>query len=298
MNIPASIRQHPDGHRISSTLQALAAVLLLAGSGILRADISSAMQAMENTANPLFMITTSRGTLYLELFPGEAPVNVENFMALAEGMVSFQDPDSGTNHSLRYFNGTRFHRIIPGFVIQAGSPHLHPAGLPGRLLEDEINASALGLDRLSVLAEDGTINSILNVSNQNDLAKRVLEPLYAQLGIDSPEKLENQQSQVMTSLQALTIMQLYEYEGYRYQNEFPTRGFERGTVALANDGAGRNGPEFFITLTDARWLDGRYTVIGVVVEGMEVADSIGSQAVDPGSPDQNSPYIYFVQRAN
>ncbi|MCY4356820.1 MAG: peptidylprolyl isomerase [Gammaproteobacteria bacterium] len=284
--------------RLQLLLQVLVSTLLLLSGTPLRADVSSAMLAMENPANPLFRFTTSRGTLYLELFPAEAPENVANFMALAEGKVTFQDPVSNSSYTPRYYNGMRFHRIIPGFVIQAGSPHYHPLGFPERLLRDEINAGALGLDRLTVLADDGSINPILNITDQDDLTQRILDPLYAQMNINSLEKLKDQQSQVLISLQSLTVMQLYQYEGFSYQSDFPTRGFQRGTVAMANDGPGRNGPEFFITLADTRWLNGRYTIIGRVVEGMEIADSIGSEAVNPATPDPASPYIYAIQRAN
>ncbi len=278
----------------------LAAILLFAiqWGGVLHADLDSAREAMEDQSNPLFMITSSRGSLYLELFPNEAPENVRNFMALAEGELSFLDPISNASYSPRYYDGMRFHRVIPGFVIQGGSPHYHPLGMPEEVLADEINANALGLDRLPVLAEDGSINPILNVTNQEDFADRVLTPLYSELNIDTLDEVEDQKSQIVASLQSLTVMRLYEYEGFGYQNLFPTRGIARGTLALANDGPNRNGPEFFIALTDAEWLNGRHTVIGQVVEGMEIADSIGATAVDPGSFDPSSPYIYSIRRVN
>lgn len=279
-------------------LKTASATLLLLVSALAFADVNSAREAMEDQSNPLFMITSSRGTLYLELFPNEAPENVQNFMALAEGGVSFLDAVSNTSYSPRYYDGMRFHRVVPGFVIQGGSPYYHPLGMPDEVLADEINANSLGLDRLPVLAEDGSINPILNISDQEDFAERVLTPLYAELNIDTLEEVEDQQSQIVAALQSLTVMRLYEYEGFTYQNQFPTRGIVRGTLALANDGPNRNGPEFFIALSDAEWLNGRHTVIGQVVEGMEVADSIGATAVDPSSFDQSSPYIYSVRRVN
>ena len=93
-------------------------------------------------------------------------------------------------------------------------------------------------------------------------------------------------------------MRLYELEGFDYQNQFPTRGITRGTLALANDGPNRNGSEFFIALADSEWLSGRYTVIGQVVEGLEVADDIGATAIDPLGFDPRSTVIYSIRRLN
>ena len=262
------------------------------------ADVASATQEMEDATNPLLRLTSSRGSMFIELFPNEAPENVERFLALAAGEVEFFDALSNRNYAPRYFDGMRFHRVVPGFVIQGGSPNYHPLGMPDELLDDEINANALGLDRLPVLAEDGSVNPILNVQTQKDFGERVLTPLYDELNIDSLDEVDSRQSDITTALQSLTVMRLYEYEGFDYQNQFPTRGISRGTVALANDGPNRNGPEFFIALTDSEWLNGRYTVIGRVVEGMEVADDIGTTAIDPTEFNPSSPYIYSLRRAN
>ena len=52
-------------------------------------DANSAMQAMENDSNPLMLLSTSLGDIYIELFKDEAPNNVENFLALAHGEIEF-----------------------------------------------------------------------------------------------------------------------------------------------------------------------------------------------------------------
>lgn len=253
---------------------------------------------MESQQNPLFLLSSSAGPIYLELFPQEAPANVENFIALVEGEIDSFNGIENNGFTPGYYEGVQFHRVIPGFVIQAGSHLLHPLGMPNQLLPDEINGSSLGLDRLPVLEVDNSINPIVNVGNQEEFARRVLGPLYQEMNIDSLTALSSQQLDVMETLQGLTVMRLYEYEGYEYQNEFPTRGIVRGTVALANDGPNRNGPEFFVSLTDADWLNGRYTVIGQVVEGMEIADQIGTNATDPSQPAANAAVIYSIRRVN
>jgi cyclophilin family peptidyl-prolyl cis-trans isomerase len=262
------------------------------------ADYASARLAMEDSSNPLMLVSTSAGPIYIEMLPAEAPENVARFIEFTVGEVPLIETDSTLTVSPRYYNGSRFHRVIPDFIIQAGSPEHNAHGRPRDYLADEINASALGLDRLPVILQAGEINPILNTDSQQEFANRVLEPLYRQLGIDSPEQLETEESAIIDALQSLTVMRLYEYEGYRYQNRYPTRAITRGIVALANDGPNRNGPEFFISLSDAPWLDGRYTVIGRVVEGMETADSIGDKPIQPVNPDPESTRIYSIRKLN
>ena len=262
------------------------------------ADYSSARLAMEDSSNPLMLVSTSAGPIYIEMLPAEAPENVARFIEFTVGEVPLTETDSTLTASPRYYNGSQFHRVIPNFIIQAGSPEHNAHGRPRDYLADEINASALGLDRLPVILQAGEVNPILNTDSQQEFASRVLEPLYRQLGIDSPEQLETEESAIIDALQSLTVMRLYEYEGYRYQNRYPTRAITRGIVALANDGPNRNGPEFFISLSDAPWLDGRYTVIGRVVEGMETADDIGDKPIQPVDSDPESTRIYSIRRLN
>lgn len=274
----------------------LAAVFLCGPQ--LNADLGSATAAMENQANPLLLLSSSQGAIYIEILPDEAPQNAERFLSLAAGEVEFVDSAANTRFTPRYYDGMRFHRVLPGFVIQAGSPNYHPLGSPDQLLDDEINAFSLGLDRLPILAEDGSVNPLLNVGSQQQFGERVLSHLYAEMGIDTVAELESRQSDVVQNLKGLTVMRLYEQEGYEYQNEFTTRGITRGIVALANDGPNRNGPEFFIALDDLAWLNGRYTVIGRVTEGMDVADRIGNTAVDPQAFDPRSTMIYSLRQIN
>jgi cyclophilin family peptidyl-prolyl cis-trans isomerase len=67
-------------------------------------------------------ITTGRGTMVLCLDPKLAPLTVNNFVALAR------------NH---FYDGLRFHRVVPGFVIQGGDPQGDGSGGPGYSFKDE-----------------------------------------------------------------------------------------------------------------------------------------------------------------
>lgn len=265
---------------------------------LVSADVESALQAMENPDNPLIQLDTARGDIFIELLPDEAPNNARRILGLVRGEVEIEDPVNGFSFQPRYYDGMRFHRVVPGFVIQTGAAVNHPLGDPGEPLADEINADSLGLDQQPVMHEDGSFNDLLGVANRQVFEEQVLAPLYADLAITSPEVLENRQYQVLDRLQSLTVKALYQLQGYRYQNTIQTRPIQRGIVALANRGPNSNSGEFFIALDDEPTLTGKYTVIGQVVEGMEVADAIGNSAVDPQRYSRLSTVIYSARQVN
>ena len=58
---------------------------------------------------------------------------------------------------------------------------------------------------------------------------------------------------------------------------------EKGLLAMANSGPGTNGSQFFITLKDTPWLNGRHTIFGKIVEGQNIVDEIGKvETTQPG----------------
>jgi cyclophilin family peptidyl-prolyl cis-trans isomerase len=69
--------------------------------------------------------------------------------------------------------------------------------------------------------------------------------------------------------------------GYTFEDEFNDNKVVRGALAMANAGPNTNGSQFFIVTTEeAPWLDGKHTVFGRVVEGMEVVDKIEGSETD------------------
>jgi peptidyl-prolyl cis-trans isomerase B (cyclophilin B) len=69
--------------------------------------------------------------------------------------------------------------------------------------------------------------------------------------------------------------------GYTFEDEFNDHKIVRGALAMANAGPNTNGSQFFIVTTEAAaWLDGKHTVFGRVVEGMEAVDAIESTQTD------------------
>jgi peptidyl-prolyl cis-trans isomerase B (cyclophilin B) len=137
------------------------------------------------------VIETKFGKIELKFFPDIAPNHVDNFIELSKN---------------GFYNGTLFHRVIPGFMIQGGDPN----------------------------------------SKDADRARH---------GMGSP--------------------------GYTVKAEFSDKPHKRGIVSMARSSHPDSaGSQFFICVADALFLDGKYTVFGEVVSGMEVADKIVSQPRD------------------
>ncbi len=133
----------------------------------------------------------AEGMISIELMPELAPVTVASVIDLAKN---------------QYYDGTTFHRVIPGFMIQGGDPNSR--------------------DR--------------NPNNDGEGNGQVTMP-----------------------------------------DEFGRAPFLRGVVGMGNKGRKNStGGQFFIMHADNRSLDGHYTVVGRVISGMEVVDSITQVATD------------------
>jgi cyclophilin family peptidyl-prolyl cis-trans isomerase len=73
--------------------------------------------------------------------------------------------------------------------------------------------------------------------------------------------------------------------GYTFEDEQNQHGVVRGALAMANAGPNTNGSQFFIvTAEDCSWLNGKHTVFGRVVSGMDVVDAIAE--VDRDASDR------------
>ncbi len=157
-----------------------------------------------NLKNKIAVIETARGNIKLELFSQDAPKTVANFVELA---------------NKGFYDGLKFHRVIPNFVIQGGDPKGDGSGGPGYVFEDEINPWSLGL------------------------SEEAIKTLEAQ--------------------------------GYKYRRDLTSHKMTAGMLAMANAGPNTNGSQFFIvTEQDQPHLDGKHTVFGRVIEGMEVVRKI------------------------
>jgi peptidyl-prolyl cis-trans isomerase B (cyclophilin B) len=144
---------------------------------------------MNNTKN--ISIETNFGTIGLELYPDKAPKTVANFIKLSNS---------------NFYDDTKFHRVIKGFMIQGGDPYTK--------------------------GEDTSV-----------------------YGTGGP--------------------------GYKFADEPNDLPMIRGMIAMANSGPNTNGSQFFIiTAVETPWLNGKHTVFGKVISGMEVVDKIENSAVN------------------
>jgi peptidyl-prolyl cis-trans isomerase A (cyclophilin A) len=80
---------------------------------------------------------TNVGDINVNLFPDHAPKTVRNFTGLAEGTQEWTDPKVKAKSTAPLYNGTIFHRVIPGFMIQGGDPLGTGTGGPGYRFDDE-----------------------------------------------------------------------------------------------------------------------------------------------------------------
>jgi cyclophilin family peptidyl-prolyl cis-trans isomerase len=70
--------------------------------------------------------------------------------------------------------------------------------------------------------------------------------------------------------------------GYTFEDEFNDHPIARGALAMANAGPNTNGSQFFIVTADScPWLDGKHTVFGRVIDGMDVVDAISQAETGP-----------------
>jgi len=147
------------------------------------------------------IFVTSEGDFTVRLMPEHAPVTVTNFVELARGEREWKDPRDGRRKTDPLYNGTMFHRVIEGFMIQGGDPEGTGRGGPGYKFEDEVPPQGPSFDK-------------------------------------------------------------------------------PGLLAMANAGPGTNGSQFFVTVGPAQHLNGRHTIFGEVIEGMEVVEAIAARATD------------------
>ncbi len=91
------------------------------------------------------------GDIVINLFPNHAPKTVANFVELATGQREWTHPKTGKKSKDNLYDGTVFHRVISGFMIQGGDPAGNGTGGPGYKFADEFHPE-LVFDRPYLLA--------------------------------------------------------------------------------------------------------------------------------------------------
>jgi cyclophilin family peptidyl-prolyl cis-trans isomerase len=189
---------------------------------------------------PAFVrLHTESGDILLVLYPQLAPFHVGNFLHLVR---------------TGFYDGTRFHRIVEGFVIQGGDPNSKD--------DDPRNDGQGGPRARDVLDADEL--AVVDKANQV-LAARGYQGLEGEVHLRA---------------------------------EFsPTVRHVRGTLSMARgQDVDSAGSQFFICVAEQPALDGKYTVFGHVVSGLDTVDRIVSAEVSPmGQRDAPAIPVQVIQ---
>jgi peptidyl-prolyl cis-trans isomerase A (cyclophilin A) len=100
--------------------------------------LSDATAGLEGAGALVATIKTSRGDIRCKLFEDRAPTTVANFVGLARGVRPYRSPITKRWVKKPLYDGTTFHRVIKGFMIQGGDPVGDGSGEPGYVIPDEI----------------------------------------------------------------------------------------------------------------------------------------------------------------
>lgn len=208
------------------------------------------------------VISTDRGDLVVELLPEAAPKTVENFMKLAK---------SG------FYKGIVFHRVIPDFMAQTGDPTGTGTGGPGYQFEDEIDAVALGLDKVQA-------------GGSPYYERQVMMAAVRKLGIEDEAAFNRRRGEVEREVKALSqksVKELLEAGGYKYQSGLKSIKGTKGALGMANSGPNTNGSQFFINQVETPHLNGLHTFFGMlepksypVLDAIIVAGNAKSKITD------------------
>jgi cyclophilin family peptidyl-prolyl cis-trans isomerase len=96
---------------------------IYAGEAPMKFSEPAKAQTFEKGKSYLAVIHTTKGDVTCELYPEKAPLSVTNFIQLAQG---------------GFYNGLKFHRVVPQFVVQGGDPDGTGRGGPGYTVPAEI----------------------------------------------------------------------------------------------------------------------------------------------------------------
>lgn len=101
---------------------------------------STALTPTPQPTGPIAVLDTTMGRIVCRLFSKQAPNTVANFIGLATGTKDWTNPKTHQlMHNKPFYNGTIFHRVIPGFMIQGGDPLGTGEGGPGYTFDDEFD---------------------------------------------------------------------------------------------------------------------------------------------------------------
>ncbi len=220
-------------------------------------------------------IDTSMGPIVVRLLDKDSPKTVENFIGLSDGTKLLAEGDDIAN-AKPFYDGLTFHRVIPNFMIQGGDPAGNGSGGPGYTFEDETYTSGAPLT--------GKIGD--KARAEYVFEQWVVPHLREHRGKSPVEFIANlfgkmQEAQGFDPMYEVTVEDIASALGQ--EEPLLERGelinpLAYGTLCMANAGPNTNGSQFFIVTAKegTPWLDGKHTVFGKVISGMDIAEAISN----------------------
>ena len=95
------------------------------------ADLATYTEGLTGDGPLMATFVTTQGSIHCELLEKDAPLTVANFVGLARGLHPFRNPVTREVEKRPYYDGTVFHRVMPGFMVQGGDPTATGGGDPG-----------------------------------------------------------------------------------------------------------------------------------------------------------------------
>jgi len=224
----------------------------------------------------LVLMQTNMGDIELELNRDIAPKTVDNFVGLAMGTKPFTDPITKEQVTRPFYDGLIFHRVINNFMIQGGCPLGNGTGDPGYKFEDEFLEIGTLTGKIDTEAKADMVFGQLIIPYLNDHMedaapeiRDIMQRCYQSQSYEPLKAYNVEYFQNLTKLGPVKMVATVDY----------------GTICMANSGPNTNGSQFFIVTNPdgCAWLNGKHTVFGRVINGMDVVLAIQNVATSkPG----------------
>ena len=266
--------------------------LSIIGVIIMTTSLSSCAQAFKPAEKGTYAcFQTSMGDITVRLYD-DTPLTVSNFTGLATGTKEWTDPRTGQKVSKPLYDGLIFHRVIKDFMLQGGDPLGNGTGGPGYAFADECysnfsKATGAIQDQASAM---GAWENILVPAMRRSGGKIADQKIMALVN-------EIIQKQNAAPLMGWSLDDLQKKTGIEWKKGTGLRHpVAYGTLCMANSGPDSNGSQFFIvTKRDGcEWLNGKHTVFGQVVDGMDVAHKIEDVKKGPNDKPEKDVVIKKV----
>ena len=229
--------------------------------------------------NAEILIKTDKGNVYLELFD-ETPIHKANFIKLAqEG----------------FFNGMAFHRVVRDFVVQVGDPRTIKAYPPKSHTGEKNDAGyALPAEIIDTMAHlKGMIGAAREGDEINPERKSSSSQFYFVTGeIFSPQQIDS----IAEDRTGILLDSLYDrYDSAQHRGEFEG-SFQayKESIQFQDFEYTEKQRAAYMDQGGALYLDGRYTLFGRVIKGMDAIESIERTATNRQDMPLKAIYIQEV----